>query len=343
LSFVLNPIIKKINNIKCFNKKIPRWVAVILVYLISIIILIIIAIFFIPEIYKETTNLTKDTTDIVNKMNKITIQSYTKKIDDFFKNYNIPIEILIPESENIEYKNKQNIIFIDFIQVTKNILNKIMEYTHNESLKIMLQLQNLLSSIVDFLLQFMLIFIIAAFLLSDIDNIYNFLLKLSPKNKRNTFKYILVNLNKRLSGIIHGQLIICLVNSVLTLIGLLLLKVKFAFLLAIIAGICSLVPVFGSIISTIPIFFIGIINSIYTAFLALIWIIAIHALEANFLNPKIMSHSSKVHPILIILALITGKYYYGIFGALLAVPITSITAAVFNSILIKIDKLDNNI
>jgi predicted PurR-regulated permease PerM len=127
------------------------------------------------------------------------------------------------------------------------------------------------------------------------------------------------------------------VNAALTLIGLLILDVKFAFILASLAGVFSLVPIFGSIISTLPIALVGLMTSPWTSLLAILWIAGIHALEANFLNPKILGKSAQIHPVLVVLALISGEHFYGVFGALLAVPIASILLTVFQYVLSKTD------
>ena len=210
----------------------------------------------------------------------------------------------------------------------------------NEFSGIIFQLQNIVTRIINFFIQFILVFMITGFLLADTKQIYNFLLNLNPKGNHYPFKEFLSRVDSGLSGVVRGQLIICIVNAALTLTGLLLLNVKFTFLLATLAGVFSLIPVFGSIISTIPIFLVAITSSVYTGFFALIWVSAIHALEANLLNPKIMGDSAKIHPALIILALLTGKHYYGIVGALLAVPITSIILTIFYSMIIKAKSLD---
>jgi len=55
----------------------------------------------------------------------------------------------------------------------------------------------------------------------------------------------------------------------------------------------------------------------------------IHFLEANFLNPKIMGSASKIHPVVVVFALIAGENAYGIAGALLAVPAASILQSCF--------------
>jgi predicted PurR-regulated permease PerM len=61
----------------------------------------------------------------------------------------------------------------------------------------------------------------------------------------------------------------------------------------------------------------------------LAWVVAIHQLEANFLNPKIMGDAARVHPVLVVFALLAGEHLAGIVGALLAVPTLSITQTLF--------------
>ena len=61
----------------------------------------------------------------------------------------------------------------------------------------------------------------------------------------------------------------------------------------------------------------------------LAWIIGIHLVEANFLNPKIMGNAAKIHPVLVVFALIAGEHSYGLVGALFAVPVASIIQTIF--------------
>ena len=59
------------------------------------------------------------------------------------------------------------------------------------------------------------------------------------------------------------------------------------------------------------------------------WIVGIHFIEANFLNPKIIGTAAKIHPVLVIFSLILGEKSYGLIGALFAVPVLSIISVVF--------------
>src|SRR5512141_670747 len=132
-----------------------------------------------------------------------------------------------------------------------------------------------------------------------------------------------------------------LVNGALTLIGLLVLKIKFAYALAFLATLLYVVPFFGTFISSVPIVLLALGSGGPTrALLALAWILGIHALESYVLNPKIMGDAARIHPVLIVLALVVGERSAGIAGALLAAPVMSVFVAVFRFLHRKLDELD---
>jgi predicted PurR-regulated permease PerM len=103
------------------------------------------------------------------------------------------------------------------------------------------------------------------------------------------------------------------------------------------------VPIFGSILSTIPIVVVGLSSGLTTAVLAVLWIIGIHLLEANLLNPKIMGDAAKIHPVLVVLALVIGEHYGGLAGALFAVPVTSVLVTVWKAARGRAMRLDEEI
>ena len=90
----------------------------------------------------------------------------------------------------------------------------------------------------------------------------------------------------------------------------------------------SLIPIFGSILSSVPIVIVALVSGeqgvdIFRGVAMLLWIVGIHFIEANLLNPKIIGTAAKIHPVLVIFALFLGEHSYGLVGALLAVPILS--------------------
>jgi predicted PurR-regulated permease PerM len=172
-------------------------------------------------------------------------------------------------------------------------------------------------------------FMLAAFLSVDLPGTIAFVLGLFPARTQPRVSDLMSRLDKGLSGVVRGQLSICAVNGVLTTIGLLLLGVPFGTTLGIFAGFCSLIPIFGTFISSVPAILLGLSVSPMTGLLVLIWILAIHLVEANLLNPKILGDAAQLHPVVVIFALLAGEQTFGLFGALFAVPTASILQTLF--------------
>src|SRR5262249_51967334 len=143
------------------------------------------------------------------------------------------------------------------------------------------------------------------------------------------FDRFLRRLDRGLAGVVRGQLIICVVNGVLSAIGFWLFDLKYWPILSIIAAVMSLIPIFGSILSAIPAVAIGLTQSLPTALGVLAWIAGIHQLEANLLNPKIIGDAAKIHPVLVVFSLLVGEHFFQIPGALFAVPCMSIAQTLF--------------
>ncbi|MCB9608258.1 MAG: AI-2E family transporter [Polyangiaceae bacterium] len=170
---------------------------------------------------------------------------------------------------------------------------------------------------------------IAAYLMLTREDIVGFFRSLPPPRARPSFDRLIARIDRGLSGVVRGQLIICAVNGVLSAIGFWIFDLKYWPILALIAAIMSLIPIFGSILSTIPAVLIGLTQDFWTALWVLIWIIGIHQVEANLLNPKIIGVAAKIHPVLVVLALIIGEHFFGLWGALFAVPVLSIAQSIF--------------
>lgn len=174
--------------------------------------------------------------------------------------------------------------------------------------------------------------IITYYLLADGEFIYNKVLLIFPTNKRILIKRINSNIDKILSKYIISQLLLCLIIGVLSFILLLVLRVKFPFVLSIINAIANIIPYFGPIIGGVPIIFIALTGSVTKGILATIGVIVIQQVEGNFLAPKITGDSTNMHPIIIIILLILGEKLGGVIGMILIVPIAVIIKVIYDDI-----------
>jgi predicted PurR-regulated permease PerM len=129
---------------------------------------------------------------------------------------------------------------------------------------------------------------------------------------------------------VRGQLLLGLTVGVMTFLGLMLLSVtvdpifgRYAVLLSVIAGILELLPVIGPIIAAVPAILLAATAGLEAVIAAFILYLAVQQLENYLLVPKIQGDAVKLHPAVILFALIIGGSLAGLLGAILALPVTA--------------------
>ena len=217
----------------------------------------------------------------------------------------------------------------DVDKLVADIAGKSMAYAQHNALEIVKIGRDIIAGVSRFFFVFGLTLMLAAYTILTRERILGFFESLLRPSSRPSWRGLLTRIDRGLSGVVRGQLVICLVNGVLSAIGFAIVGLKYWPVLALIATVLSLIPIFGSIISSIPAVFFGLTQSFGTGVFVLVWIIGIHQLEANLLNPKIMGDAAKIHPLLVVLSLLVGEHFFGVVGALLAVPVMSIAQSVF--------------
>lgn len=170
---------------------------------------------------------------------------------------------------------------------------------------------------------------LAGYIMLTHEAIIDFFRDLVSPSSQPAFDRLLRRLERGLAGVVRGQLLICCVNGVLSAIGFWFFGLKYWPIMSLVAAIGSIIPIFGSIVATIPAVAIGLTQSPWVALEVLVWVIGIHQLEANFLNPKIIGDAAKIHPVLVVFSLLVGEHFFQAKGALLAVPCLSIVQTIF--------------
>ncbi len=121
---------------------------------------------------------------------------------------------------------------------------------------------------------------------------------------------------------IEAQAWIACVNTLLTLIGLLLLDIPLVAMLSMIVFVCSFIPVLGVFLSTTPIVLVALnTGGPMLSLTAIGMVVVIHAFEAYLLNPIIYGRHLRLNPVLTLIILYVGYHAFGLWGMLLGVPV----------------------
>ena len=214
-------------------------------------------------------------------------------------------------------------------KIMADAVGRTFTYAQQNSLEVARAVRDLIAGVSRVVFVFFITLMMAAYLMLTRERVHDFFRSLVRERGRPSFEALLTRIDEGLSGVVRGQLVICLINGVLSAIGFAIVGLKYWPVMALLASVFSLIPIFGSIASAVPAVGVGLTQGLGTATFVLAWIVGIHQLEANVLNPKIMGDAAKIHPVLVIFSLLLGEHFFHIVGALLAVPAMSIAQSLF--------------
>ena len=142
---------------------------------------------------------------------------------------------------------------------------------------------------------------------------------------------ILQKINKVLGDYLRGQILLVIIMSVLTYLGLQIVGVRYGLILSVFTSFAEIVPFVGPLVAAGVAMFVAftdnysrisplpLIDVVTVASLFLV----LRQLEDLFIIPQVMGRVTKLHPLIIIMAVLFGGHVFGILGYLLAVPVVA--------------------
>jgi predicted PurR-regulated permease PerM len=181
-----------------------------------------------------------------------------------------------------------------------------------------------------FLLELLVFLIATFFLLRDSPRLFQWLRRILPPNQRNELVPLVAQVNALLGRYVRGQLFLIGVMSTVTFVGLSILQVPFALLLAITTGVLEVIPIVGPITAGAIACLValghpapwGLSQIWYVAVVAAMYTVLRH-MEDYFVIPLVIGRIVKLHPAVVIFSLLTGGALYGLLGVLVAVPVAA--------------------
>ncbi len=335
-AYVINPIIAAISRRRVSGRPVPRWAAVLAVYAVLAGLLWLFSVSIVPQMYREAVRGLVQLRDFVTGLTPDRIDSWSRDVDAFLRQYGIPVEVVPSEDDSGR-------VSVDLAGAVADAIQSVSAAIQSHLGDVLGLSRALLAGAVQSILFVVLLLMITAFISVDAPRILAYGESLVPRRWRHEWRAIVAGIDAGLAGVVRGQISIMAINGTLTLVGLLVLRIPFPFALAAVATVLYVVPIFGTILSSVPIVLLGLTQGLSRGLLALAWILGIHALESYVLNPKIMGTASKIHPALIVLVLVVGEHYAGIVGALLAVPVASVVFSIFKFLHRKAEEMDAEI
>ncbi|TSC68058.1 MAG: hypothetical protein G01um101472_175 [Parcubacteria group bacterium Gr01-1014_72] len=190
-----------------------------------------------------------------------------------------------------------------------------------------------MSTIFGGVLSFVLIIVLSFYLAVQEDGVTNFLRIVAPIQHQRYIIDLWKRSQRKIGLWLQGQLLLGLIVGILVYLGLTVLGIKNALLLAILAGFFEIIPVFGPILASIPGIIIGFADGgVTSGFLVIGLYLIIQQFENHLIYPLVVRKVVGVSPILVILGLVVGGKLAGFLGILLSVPIAAALMEYFSDV-----------
>lgn len=185
-----------------------------------------------------------------------------------------------------------------------------------------------LASTVGIVINIALGLVLSFYMILDSEKIKKAMTGFIPVKGRPFFSFSFKCIDTVLKQFLIGQLGVSLVISVLLYIGLSVLRIKYAMLLALVAGLFEIIPYFGGIMGAVPAVIIALSDSVQKAVWTGVLFFAVQQLEGAYISPKILGNYVGLHPIITIMAVIVGGHLFGFWGMFFAVPVCGIARCI---------------
>lgn len=271
------------------KRKIPRPLGMAIIYFILILFLAGVLSLIIPPIIKETIQLS---------------QNFPEHLD------RLTLNISLLEEYIFKYEIFNNIKdgFISFSSHLEKTAGGIF------------------STVTGFLggiISFILIMVITFYMVVEEGAIKKIVLSVAPKEQQSYILKLIIKMQKKIGLWLRGQIILSIIIFLLIYIGLSVLGVKYALVLALIAGMTEFIPYLGPILAAIPAIFLAFTQSPMLALFLVVLYYIIQIVENNIIVPKVMQKVVGLNPVVSITAILIGFKIGGVIGAMLAIPVAT--------------------
>lgn len=245
----------------------------------------------------------------------IVIPPITTEISDFVNNLDATINDLSVEYEFIA-EAREN-LDIDAL------LSTLQESWQQISTGVLNNAWSLAGGFLSVAISVFLVLMLTFYLLIEESSIQNQLSSLAPENRRKDVRQLIRAVQLKLGAWARGQLSLMVIIGLLSYAFFLLLDIKYAVPLALIAGFLEIIPYVGPVIAGFIAAIVTLPTSSVQALLVMGVAVIIQQIENSIIVPIVMKQAVGLNPIVVLISLMVGERTFGSVGAVLAVPMVA--------------------
>ncbi|NMA86011.1 MAG: AI-2E family transporter [Tissierellia bacterium] len=297
IAFFLNSLLKILEN----NFKLKRWVNVLIVYVFFYGLIILFFTIITPRVIDSIKNLINEIPYYANETRKWISKTpgFMEEIDRFGV-----LDYITNSLDELIGKMGKSLT---------PMLNKTVD-----------QVISLTSNLINFILGS----IISVYILKDKEYFKHHLHRITyaifPLGKADGVIEVFEEIKEAFSNFFVGKLLDSLIIGILCFIGCAILRIRYGLLISLIVGITNMIPYFGPFIGMVPAAIITLFYSPFKALWLTIFIFLLQQFDGLYLGPKILGVQVGLKPFWIILSILVGGGFFGVWGMLFAVPVAAV-------------------
>jgi len=286
------------------SKRIPRVIGVLFIYLFAFLLFVSIFYFILPPLFNDIFDFISQLPDYIDKSFQsdsalfLFLPDFPRAIQDSLKNAVFSFEASFARS---------------FDMLTRGVFS-------------------FGSSLFGGIFLFVILIVISFYLSVQEHGVENFLRIVTPMEHEAYILNLWGRAQRKIGRWLQGQILLGVLVGVMVFLMLTILSVEHAALLAILAAVFELIPVFGPIMAAIPAIAIAALQQPMLGLLVAGLFILVQQIENHLIYPLVVRKTVGVPPLLVVLSLIIGAKLGGFFGIVLSVPIAAVLVEFLNDV-----------
>lgn len=305
IAYLLDPLVEWLGR-----RKVPRWLAALAIVGLFVIFVLSLLVITIPLLYRQIAQLAE------------TAPGYIDQLSEMLSPYIAQIQAHTGDGERTTLQEALQNNIGNVLDMSAGVLGKLASGGQ---------------AFAGFMTLVVLTPIVSFFLLKEWTYMSKWIDNLLPRGSYTTVKRLLGEIDHKLSGFVRGQITVAFLLGVIYAAALTVARLDFGFLIGLLAGVLSIVPLVGSTVGLLAGTIVAWLQSgdwSYVGVIAAIFIVG-QIIEGNIIAPKVLGKSVGLHPLWILFALLAGGSAFGLVGVLLAVPVAAVIGVLGSFVLTK--------
>lgn len=172
--------------------------------------------------------------------------------------------------------------------------------------------------------------IILFYMLRDGHKLPTYLAQFLPIKIRKATLSLFSDMNLQISQYIRGQIIVAIAVAIMFVVGYSIIGLPYGVIIGVAAGFLNIIPYIGSFLAMIPAIIVAIVMGPMMIVKVLIVFAIEQTVESRVISPQILGSNMAIHPVTIMLLLISAGSIFGVAGVVFVIPIYAVIKVIFS-------------